>query len=572
MSNILISTPPTSLATGLLQLDGGVAISSTPVYVADQTNTDSSLAISTNNIGIGTTSAFKKLSIRTSTSTEAMEVRATTGNTGIRFSIADSSVTTDNYNKGAIYFLNTGLSSAVGTMAFAINNLVDNSNVTTAYERMRLTPSGSLLIGTTTESARLFVKGSGSTSATTTFLVQNSSASNSILTTDDGKSLLTANISNDAPLVVNNAYGWTGSYVARCQTWLSAGSEVARMMANGSMILNQNITATTFKATQNIPSDVSFGGNGSGNGMYMPASNVTAIATSSTERLRVTSAGSLLIGTTTDSARLFVKGSGSTSATTSFLIQDSAGVQLFNVRDDDYIQFGAGALTNYNDNTGVFNIWDARPNYCKVTQDAFVSTDVRVGKGAGSIASNTTLGYLSLNSNVTGSANTAVGNQALRNSTSSNNTAVGNQALFSTTTGGSNTSMGAGALRNTTNGEFNTAVGDTCLNANISGTENVGVGASALANSTASRNVAIGMNAMLSNTSGERNVAVGYATNSGNFSNSVMLGYGATATGSNQMVFGSASGTVGTVVAGANASTQYWNVKINGTDYKILLA
>ena len=344
------------------------------------------------------------------------------------------------------------------------------------------------------------------------------------------------------------------------------------MMANGSMILNQNITATTFKATQNIPSDVSFGGNGSGNGMYMPASNVTAIATSSTERLRVTSAGSLLIGTTTDSARLFVKGSGSTSATTSFLIQDSAGVQLFNVRDDDYIQFGAGALTNYNDNTGVFNIWDARPNYCKVTQDAFVSTDVRVGKGAGSIASNTTLGYLSLNSNVTGSANTAVGNQALRNSTSSNNTAVGNQALFSTTTGGSNTSMGAGALRNTTNGEFNTAVGDTCLNANISGTENVGVGASALANSTASRNVAIGMNAMLSNTSGERNVAVGYATNSGNFSNSVMLGYGATATGSNQMVFGSASGTVGTVVAGANASTQYWNVKINGTDYKILLA
>ena len=241
MSNILISTPPTSLATGLLQLDGGVAISSTPVYVADQTNTDSKLALST----------------------------------------------------------------------------------------------ASVNINTLTGSALVNIKGTGSTSATTTFLVQNSSASNSILTTDDGKSLLTANISNDAPLVVNNANGWTGSYVARFQTWLSAGSEVARMMANGSMILTANITASTFKATQNIPSDVSFGSNGSGNGMYMPASNVTAIATSATERLRVTSAGSLLIGTTTDSARLFVKGSGSTSATTSLLVQNSSSTNLLKVTDDN---------------------------------------------------------------------------------------------------------------------------------------------------------------------------------------------------------------------------------------------
>jgi hypothetical protein len=142
---------------------------------------------------------------------------------------------------------------------------------------------------------------------------------------------LTATITNDAPLVVNNAYGWTGSYTARCQTWLSAGSEVARMMANGSMILSANITASTFKATQNIPSDVSFGGNGSGNGMYMPSGNVTAIATSSTERMRIDSSGNVMVNTTTAGGLVTIKGTTASGNVGSLVIQDSVGNPLFRV-------------------------------------------------------------------------------------------------------------------------------------------------------------------------------------------------------------------------------------------------
>ena len=46
------------------------------------------------------------------------------------------------------------------------------------------------------------------------------------------------------------------------------------------------------------------------------------------------------IGTNTTTARLTVKGSGSTSATTSLLVQNSAGTQLFKVADDGGITMG----------------------------------------------------------------------------------------------------------------------------------------------------------------------------------------------------------------------------------------
>jgi hypothetical protein len=146
------------------------------------------------------------------------------------------------------------------------------------------------------------IKGSGSTSATTSLLVQNSAGNNSILTNDDGKSLLTATLTNDAPLQVNNAYGWTGSFVAKCQSWLSAGSEVASLMANGRLTLSANCVAQTFTATQSATlSDLPFkcSATGGGNGLYFPASNVTGIATNATERMRIDSSGNMGLGTST---------------------------------------------------------------------------------------------------------------------------------------------------------------------------------------------------------------------------------------------------------------------------------
>jgi hypothetical protein len=290
MSNILISPPPTTLLTGLLQLSGGVAMSSTPVYVTDQNNTASKLSLGTNNVGINTTSTFARLTIA-NTNTLASEYLLSASTSTASFYVR---------NDGYLYNAERGRISNILIAQQGTNSLSSTLSGGSGG-CLWLGTNGTAITNTTnlTPTAMAHIKGSGSTSATTSLLVQNSAGNNSISTTDDGKTLLTATITNDAPLQVNNAYGWTGSFTAKCQSWLSAGSEVARIMANGSMILTANITASTFKATQNIPSDVSFGGNGSGNGMYMPASNVTAIATSSTERMRIDSSGNMGLGTST---------------------------------------------------------------------------------------------------------------------------------------------------------------------------------------------------------------------------------------------------------------------------------
>jgi hypothetical protein len=85
-------------------------------------------------------------------------------------------------------------------------------------------------------------------------------------------------------------------------------------------------------------------------------------------------------------------------------------------------------------------------------------------------------------------------------------------------------------------------------------------------------NTAIGRNALELSTTGNYNSALGYNTNNADFSGSVILGVSATATANNQFVVGSASVNAGSVTGGANISSQYWNVIINGVAQKILLA
>jgi hypothetical protein len=61
------------------------------------------------------------------------------------------------------------------------------------------------------------------------------------------------------------------------------------------------------------------------------------------------------IATTNPTAKLHIKGSGSTAATTSFLIQDSVGTDLLNLRDDGYLTLFAGSKTGQLDIQGGVN-------------------------------------------------------------------------------------------------------------------------------------------------------------------------------------------------------------------------
>ena len=195
---------------------------------------------------------------------------------------------------------------------------------------------------------------------------------------------------------------------------------------------------------------------------------------------------------------------------------------------------------------------------------------------------NVALGDTALDSNISGSENTAIGSQALTAATASELTAVGYRALgsntsgarnvavgrlaaYSTTTGGSSVSVGTGAAYSNTSGNYNTALGDLALFANTTasnntavgyqagysnttgadqffggyfagyatttGTHNTGVGSSALRfNTTGNYNVALGVTALFSNTTASYNTAVGY-----------QAGYSVTTAGENAF-FGSQSG------------------------------
>jgi hypothetical protein len=146
-----------------------------------------------------------------------------------------------------------------------------------------------------------------------------------------------------------------------------------------------------------------------------------------------------------------------------------------------------------------------------VTDDALIG-GLTVGKGTGSVSSNTALGYQALLGNTTGTLNTATGYQALKSNTTGNyNTANGYRALFSNTTGGNNTANGYGALNANTTGTSNTATGTGALQSNTIGTQNTATGDGALqSNTTGTLNTATGYQALYSNTTGTVNTANGW--------------------------------------------------------------
>jgi hypothetical protein len=163
-----------------------------------------------------------------------------------------------------------------------------------------------------------------------------------------------------------------------------------------------------------------------------------------------------------------------------------------------------------------------------VAGDASINS-VRVGRGVGSVGTNTVVGVIAMNNNTTGAKNTAIGYQALLgNTTAQNNTAVGYQALLGNTTAQNNTAVGTQAMQTNTIGGNNTAVGMNAMNGNTTGISNTAVGTQAMqANTIGGNNTAVGMNAMHGNTTGNNNTAVGQ-----------LAGYNIT-TGSRNVVIGS---------------------------------
>jgi hypothetical protein len=146
--------------------------------------------------------------------------------------------------------------------------------------------------------------------------------------------------------------------------------------------------------------------------------------------------------------------------------------------------------------------------------------------------------------------NTAAGSSALLNVTGSANTAIGDAALQSNTTGNNNTASGFAALFNNTTGDFNTASGFRVLQSNTTGNDNTASGVEALFNNTTgSGNTASGFEALGNNTTGINNTALGTGALAAiNGNNNIAVGVNAgknTPSGSSNIYIGNAGTAAG---------------------------
>ena len=170
------------------------------------------------------------------------------------------------------------------------------------------------------------------------------------------------------------------------------------------------------------------------------------------------------------------------------------GVLTFYTKPSDTFPNGSVTKRMCIDENGNVGIGDTLPDAPNISLNADGSADfagdatihgLTVGRGSGSVDSNTTVGSDALLNNTTGGLNTAVGRLALQKNTEGN----------------SNTALGTNALTNNTTGNLNTAVGRDALNANIEGNENSAIGRLALQeNTTGDYNTAVGSEALLNNT------------------------------------------------------------------------
>ena len=163
------------------------------------------------------------------------------------------------------------------------------------------------------------------------------------------------------------------------------------------------------------------------------------------------------------------------------------------------------------DDSGDVGIGTTSPSaLLDVNGDALIY-GVTVGRGTGSVLTNTAVGRNALLCNTTGDFNTAVGRSALIcNTTGCSNTASGANALFSNTEGYDNTASGRNALLCNTTGCSNTASGMNALFSNTTGCSNTASGVNALrSNTTGCSNAAVGNDALFSNTTGCNNVGIG---------------------------------------------------------------
>ena len=178
-----------------------------------------------------------------------------------------------------------------------------------------------------------------------------------------------------------------------------------------------------------------------------------------------------------------------------------------------------------------------------------------IGKGGGSIGTNTSIGINAIMSNTTGNNNTSIGyDSGKTNTTGVNNTYVGFSSGASNQNS-RNTAVGYYAGGDNTSGTYNTALGHNALKPNTSGSYNIGIGGeSGQGNTTGSYNIFIGL------------LTTALADNQ---TNQIVIGNQITGLGSNTTIIGTASTITtalrGRLLLGTTTDTGLYQLDVQGT-------
>jgi hypothetical protein len=377
MGNTLSGLTPSQTFQGLIKVGDNTNVDGTAKVLSDGAGTDLPMEVSTAGVNLTGSPTVNSVAIANTNEVAAKQDTLVSG-TNIK-TINGTSV----LGSGDIVTPSTPPSGVAGAIQFTDGSAFASDAANLFWDDA----NNRLGVGTNAPSATTHIKGSGTTAATTSLLVQNSAGADALTVKDD----LTATFGGS---VQANSFAFAAvsqlSLNCRVTTTNSSNPQFRLFSAEGTA--SQTVNPTTsfhdirnFTPTSGSALYTAFewsgtinqtgGANGITRGLYI---NPTVTAAADFRAIEVV-AGNVLIGNAAaNTAKLSIKGSGTTSATTSLLVQNSAGDSWLQVKDDGDITNGADGSTNLK-----FTISPTANKYFRLTRQG-INVDFYAGSSGNS--------------------------------------------------------------------------------------------------------------------------------------------------------------------------------------------